>query len=225
MVATTTRVHVRALNVMAPASDKLSVGSEAFTVYVLVVACPETRSWWMLQKRYSQFRALRSELALARRAVKAKVPVLAAAIADALDTPFPRKHLMLTTDCLAVINQRKRGLQQFTGHLVALRALCLHWKSHDDDDKVRQLVQTTGALLTDFLRAPAMDAPATTATRALDCSICLEQSIEEDEMQTPPVALVMPCGHAFHEACLVKWLETDCSCPLCRTRATHGTVA
>ncbi|EQC25816.1 hypothetical protein SDRG_16331 [Saprolegnia diclina VS20] len=221
----TTRVHVRALNVMAPTSDKLSVGSEAFTIYVLVVACPETRAWWMLQKRYSQFRALRSELAVAQRAVKAKVPVLAAAIAHALDTPFPRKHLMLTTDCLVVINQRKRGLQHFAGHLVALRALCLHWKSHDDDDKVRQLVQKTGALLTDFLHAPPVDGPAPTGTDALDCSICLEQSSGDDETKTPQLALVMPCGHAFHDACLVKWFETDCSCPLCRTRATHGTVA
>ncbi|KAG6538155.1 hypothetical protein ZIOFF_003266 [Zingiber officinale] len=42
------------------------------------------------------------------------------------------------------------------------------------------------------------------------CSICLE----DFGMATP--VLAMPCSHLFHAACLKKWLEQSCSCPLCR---------
>ena len=30
--------------------------------------------------------------------------------------------------------------------------------------------------------------------------------------------LSMPCGHRFHRRCLLRWLESCDSCPLCRTR-------
>lgn len=26
----------------------------------------------------------------------------------------------------------------------------------------------------------------------------------------------MPCGHIFHESCLVEWLSVHCTCPACR---------
>ncbi|KAG6538121.1 hypothetical protein ZIOFF_003232 [Zingiber officinale] len=42
------------------------------------------------------------------------------------------------------------------------------------------------------------------------CSICLE----DFEMAAP--VLTMPCSYLFHAACLKKWLEQSCSCPLYR---------
>ncbi|KAG6538151.1 hypothetical protein ZIOFF_003262 [Zingiber officinale] len=42
------------------------------------------------------------------------------------------------------------------------------------------------------------------------CSICLE------DFGTATPVLAMPCSHLFHVACLKKWLEQSCSCPLCR---------
>ncbi|XP_022764197.1 E3 ubiquitin-protein ligase RING1-like [Durio zibethinus] len=42
------------------------------------------------------------------------------------------------------------------------------------------------------------------------CSICLDEFIDGEE-----VAL-MPCGHVYHDGCIVRWLETNHMCPLCR---------
>ncbi|KAG4148189.1 hypothetical protein ERO13_D05G270820v2, partial [Gossypium hirsutum] len=43
-----------------------------------------------------------------------------------------------------------------------------------------------------------------------ECAICLEEFVEGEEVAW------MPCGHGYHEGCIVKWLETNHICPLCR---------
>lgn len=45
-----------------------------------------------------------------------------------------------------------------------------------------------------------------------ECSICLEGE-EEEEMQR---WRALRCGHAFHERCLLEWLQRARRCPLCR---------
>lgn len=42
------------------------------------------------------------------------------------------------------------------------------------------------------------------------CSICHESFVELD------VVLKLPCRHMYHEGCVVSWLETHNTCPLCR---------
>ena len=44
------------------------------------------------------------------------------------------------------------------------------------------------------------------------CTICLEQ------IDDPDGCLAMPCAkqHVFHKACLLKWLDTRNTCPICR---------
>jgi len=42
------------------------------------------------------------------------------------------------------------------------------------------------------------------------CVVCLE------EIPLGGKAKIMPCGHYFHEHCLLQWLETNHVCPLCR---------
>ncbi|KAE8721532.1 T24P13.18 [Hibiscus syriacus] len=41
-----------------------------------------------------------------------------------------------------------------------------------------------------------------------ECAVCLEKGKKE--------AKRMPCGHAFHDRCIEKWLEKSCMCPVCR---------
>ena len=43
-----------------------------------------------------------------------------------------------------------------------------------------------------------------------ECTICLVQYTEETKKTTE-------CHHIFHQECLDKWLQTNNSCPLCRT--------
>ncbi|XVF00209.1 hypothetical protein REPUB_Repub03eG0265600 [Reevesia pubescens] len=42
------------------------------------------------------------------------------------------------------------------------------------------------------------------------CTICLDEFFDGDEVAS------MPCGHVYHDDCIVKWLETSHLCPLCR---------
>ncbi|KAM6986109.1 RING finger protein 122-like [Aplochiton taeniatus] len=41
------------------------------------------------------------------------------------------------------------------------------------------------------------------------CAVCLEDFRPKEELG------VLPCQHAFHRRCLVKWLEVRCVCPMC----------
>ena len=43
------------------------------------------------------------------------------------------------------------------------------------------------------------------------CSICIE-SLEPRQM-----SLTLPCYHKFHTSCILTWLKTDLSCPMCRS--------
>ena len=43
-----------------------------------------------------------------------------------------------------------------------------------------------------------------------ECTICLLQYTEESKKTTE-------CNHIFHNECIKIWLQTNISCPLCRT--------
>jgi hypothetical protein len=43
-----------------------------------------------------------------------------------------------------------------------------------------------------------------------DCIICHE------EFEEGNVVLKLPCAHAYHEACVMAWLESHHTCPMCR---------
>ena len=47
------------------------------------------------------------------------------------------------------------------------------------------------------------------------CSICLENvGFRENEENVKLSSL--PCEHVFHHLCIVNWLQTSHTCPLCR---------
>lgn len=46
------------------------------------------------------------------------------------------------------------------------------------------------------------------------CVICLEDIEKEGECAL--LLLKMPCLHVFHEECIIRWLKTSHSCPICR---------
>ncbi|XP_030843105.1 E3 ubiquitin-protein ligase TRAIP [Strongylocentrotus purpuratus] len=46
------------------------------------------------------------------------------------------------------------------------------------------------------------------------CSICA------DYFESDQTCVSCPCGHVFHEHCLLQWLETSTTCPQCRRHTT-----
>ncbi|XP_023632998.1 E3 ubiquitin-protein ligase RNF181 isoform X2 [Capsella rubella] len=44
-----------------------------------------------------------------------------------------------------------------------------------------------------------------------ECTICFEE-FDNDERRV----VTLPCGHDFDYECVVKWFETNHTCPLCR---------
>ncbi len=42
-----------------------------------------------------------------------------------------------------------------------------------------------------------------------ECSICLDSTVETEWTRTI-------CGHQFHKKCLIKWIESNRTCPNCR---------
>ncbi|KAJ6677857.1 F6A14.12 PROTEIN-RELATED [Salix viminalis] len=58
----------------------------------------------------------------------------------------------------------------------------------------------------DALERVVFDVPAA----ASDCAVCLEEISAGSEV------IPMPCSHVYHSDCIVKWLQTSHSCPLCR---------
>ncbi|GAB2289741.1 hypothetical protein Dimus_024048 [Dionaea muscipula] len=52
-----------------------------------------------------------------------------------------------------------------------------------------------------------------------DCPICLEGLVG---LSMPVVVRQLPCSHLFHERCILKWLEKNQTCPLCRWKLPRG---
>jgi E3 ubiquitin-protein ligase RNF115/126 len=45
-----------------------------------------------------------------------------------------------------------------------------------------------------------------------ECAVC------KDAFAVGGTASALTCGHLFHGACIVPWLERSATCPVCRTR-------
>ena len=56
----------------------------------------------------------------------------------------------------------------------------------------------------------AQSATSQPSNAARDCNICLSQ------METSETLRALPCAHAFHAACINRWLSRAHTCPTCR---------
>lgn len=56
----------------------------------------------------------------------------------------------------------------------------------------------------------------TAATLEKDCAVCKEQFSLETEDPDEQVVVTLPCQHPFHEPCIMPWLKSSGTCPVCR---------
>jgi E3 ubiquitin-protein ligase RNF115/126 len=49
-----------------------------------------------------------------------------------------------------------------------------------------------------------------------DCAVCKEQFKLDTEDSDELVVLTLPCKHPFHEGCILPWLKSSGTCPVCR---------
>ncbi|KAJ1278173.1 hypothetical protein BS78_04G058700 [Paspalum vaginatum] len=63
----------------------------------------------------------------------------------------------------------------------------------------------------DLRRIPCFAFPAAAADAADPCAVCLEAARAGERWRALP-----SCGHAFHAACVDRWLSRSPACPVCR---------
>ncbi|KAI0322985.1 hypothetical protein OF83DRAFT_1279176 [Amylostereum chailletii] len=49
-----------------------------------------------------------------------------------------------------------------------------------------------------------------------DCAVCKDQFSLTSEDPDEQVVVTLPCTHPFHESCIMPWLKTSGTCPVCR---------
>ncbi|GLB35830.1 putative RING-H2 zinc finger domain [Lyophyllum shimeji] len=49
-----------------------------------------------------------------------------------------------------------------------------------------------------------------------DCAVCKEQFKLETEDPDEQLVITLPCKHPFHEPCIIPWLKSSGTCPVCR---------
>ncbi|KAF9055853.1 hypothetical protein BJ165DRAFT_1429126, partial [Panaeolus papilionaceus] len=54
------------------------------------------------------------------------------------------------------------------------------------------------------------------ATLELDCAVCKDQFKLDTEDPDELVVVTLPCKHPFHQPCIVPWLKSSGTCPVCR---------
>ncbi|KAF0690625.1 Aste57867_17993 [Aphanomyces stellatus] len=231
---------MKQVTIHSTASSVVEGDSDPFTLYTLIVTCPATKTWWIIKKRYSQFYKLRQYLAKMRKACKSKT--LDAILQPLMKMVFPKKSIRLDTQ--AMVAERKAAFDNLTATLMAIRSECVFAsiQHQGNEELVLQLAHACDVIEV-FLQVPdlqkkeevrhtsmVLTSPEMTALRASfnephsdddavdenDCPICL------CDLDTDEKVLHMGCGHSFHEACVMQWLELKMSCPLCRQTSICG---
>ncbi|PAV22068.1 zinc finger 364 [Pyrrhoderma noxium] len=49
-----------------------------------------------------------------------------------------------------------------------------------------------------------------------DCAVCKEQFDAKAAEPSEQIVITLPCKHAFHEGCILPWLKSSGTCPVCR---------
>lgn len=58
--------------------------------------------------------------------------------------------------------------------------------------------------------------PSQAATLGRDCAVCKDTFKLETEDPDEQIVITLPCKHPFHEPCIIPWLKSSGTCPVCR---------
>ncbi|KAJ3517878.1 hypothetical protein NLJ89_g223 [Agrocybe chaxingu] len=60
-------------------------------------------------------------------------------------------------------------------------------------------------------------------TLELDCAVCKDQFKLGTEDPDEQVVVTLPCKHSFHEPCIMPWLRSSGTCPVCTNTTARAT--
>ncbi len=82
-----------------------------------------------------------------------------------------------------------------------------------EDELLEMILQHRRATNTGFEAKPEV-AKEPDSGKDASCTICISD-VDADSRRVEP-DYTLPCGHTFHEACLMPWLKLKMDCPNCR---------
>lgn len=216
------------------------------TMYQMDISFKSTRNKWSIAKRYSEFHTIRQQLRkfvkqFKQRQPQASWPAPVVALDKTLEAPFPRRHFR--SDNAIIVAERKAALETFVQSLVKIMSsipMAADVNGATPATAEAQLLLVLYTSLRDFLEYPDKQIESETklklAVLSLEdvvvdsrsnllesvegvsssecCSICLGEW--DDEECAGMNVVKLPCLHAFHEECLLEWLQGSTHCPMCR---------
>ncbi|OQS05191.1 hypothetical protein THRCLA_02635 [Thraustotheca clavata] len=219
-----------------PSAKQVSDECSMFTVYTMTAYCPITRRWWIVKKRYSEYHAFRKQIddLWVHCELRMKHDPLTSLLRSIMSLSFPKKTY--NGDNTFIVKERMRGLEFFLRKLMVVHAECFYYAYEKIklDEALPSTFLEFHAILQRFLEVPKdmldIYAMQRMLSHSLDnqseiaaaetCSICLSTFAE-----TQGEAIVqLTCSHIYHRDCVVAWLVTKKTCPLCREDIDSGSI-
>jgi len=82
-----------------------------------------------------------------------------------------------------------------------------------ENSNAHRPVPATEEVIKDLSREVLMEK---SPTLEKDCAVCKEQFALATEDPDEQVVITLPCSHPFHAPCILPWLKTSGTCPVCR---------